>query len=154
MNTVIDGADWDYAHGLLSTDQVEVPSLGTRIPAWFNIERARAKLQRPSPKQLAAWREFGALPAKSVTAALQARVAVAEGAPALHITTFHVVIPQQDRTPLRLVSVHVDIDGAALEAIFADGELVHLGDDSGLWARSEWPEFNDPLMTREAWLAL
>lgn len=149
-------AGWEYESALFSIDLVDIGSLGAAVPAWFHIEAARAESRSPSPQQVRAWEEFCTLLPEAVTAALRSHLADT-GVVAGDIVPQHVVVPQQDRTPLRLVSLHLDVDGAdprSYEGIFADGRLVHLGEDTGLWAREEWPEFNDPRMTADDWRRL
>jgi hypothetical protein len=157
MDASFDG--WKYENGLLSIDLVEVGALGTAVLAWFNVEVALADTRLPSDKQRAAWERFCALPASTVTASLTSRLRAA-AVHAVDIVASHVVIPHQDRTMLRLVCVHIEIESAeagrdAYEAVFADEELVYVGEDSGLWTRTEWAEdFNQPEMTAKEWRQL
>ena len=62
----------------------------------------------------------------------------------------HVMIPHQQNAPVQFVLLHFAIAcdteppwGYELEALFADAQIVFIGEDSGLWTRTEWEyDFN------------
>jgi len=64
----------------------------------------------------------------------------------------HMMIPHQQDAPVHFVLLHFTIAsdvrppwGYELEALFADAQVVFIGEDSGLWTRTEWEyDFNAP----------